>query len=157
MKRGLAISVATAVLATAVLATAVFATEPLAEAVAAPGTSTARAARAETTRFRACFVWPHDEGCTTDIAVAIGWHVKLRATARWHAGKRVQLWQSDPGESGFHRVARLRFDEDGRVTWRWDAPSEVDYCWRWKFRAISGSGELVGVSNRLTAEAAPGD
>lgn len=106
---------------------------------------------------KACFVYPYDEGCTTDLAVAIGWYAKLRAKAPWHAGGRIDLWQSDPGETGFHRVTQLVANDRGRVTWRWDAPSEVQCCWRWKFKAISDDGSVLAVSNRLRAEAAPGD
>lgn len=112
---------------------------------------------AATDEVKACFVWPYDEGCTTDLAVAIGWYAKLRAKAPWHANGSVYLFQSDPGETGFHRVAKLRFNEKGRATWRWDAPSEVQCCWRWKFKAIADDGSVLDVSNRLRAEAAPGD
>ena len=105
----------------------------------------------------ACFVWDYDEGCTTSMAVAIGWYAKLRAKAPWHAGGRVDLYQRDPGETSYHRVAELTFNDKGRATWRWDAPSEVECCWYWKFKARDGDGTVIAVSNRLRAEAAPGD
>lgn len=112
---------------------------------------------AEVERFRACFQYPHDGGCVTVVAVEIGWHVNLSARAEWHAGKRVELWQSDPGETTYELAARLRFDDGGRVLYRWDAPTQMECCWRWVFRAVNGRGDVVGVSNRLRAETAPGD
>ena len=106
---------------------------------------------------KACFVWNYDEGCTTRMSVAIGWYAKLRAKAPWHAGGRVDLYQRDPGETSYHRVAELTFNDKGRATWRWDAPSEVECCWYWKFKARDGDGTVIAVSNRLQADAAPGD
>jgi hypothetical protein len=105
----------------------------------------------------ACFVYPYDEGCTTSLAVAIGWYAKLRAKAPWHAGGRVDLYQRDPDETRYHRVAVLTFNDKGRATWRWDAPSEVQCCWYWKFKARDDDGNVIAVSNRLRADTAPGD
>lgn len=105
----------------------------------------------------ACFVFPYDEGCTKNVAVEIGWYVKLRAKAPWHAGGRVDLYQRDPGETRYHRVAVLTFNDKGRATWRWDAPSEVQCCWYWKFKARDDDGTVIAVSNRLRADASPGD
>lgn len=121
------------------------------------GAAGTQARAAGSDRVRACFQYPHDGGCVTVVAVQIGWHVNLRARADWHAGKRVELWQSDPGETAFELAARLRFDENGRVLWRWDAPTEMECCWRWVFRAVNGRGDVLAVSNRLRAETAPGD
>ena len=44
------------------------------------------------TPFQACFVFPHDSGCTRSITVQAGYHVKLKATADWHSGRRVSLF-----------------------------------------------------------------
>jgi len=106
---------------------------------------------------KACFILPDEPGCVTTISVQIGWHVRLVAKAPWHAGGRVDLWQLDPGETRYHRVAKLRFNEKGRATWLWNAPDEVECCWYWRFKALNGSGEVIAVSNRLRADAAPGD
>jgi len=103
----------------------------------------------------ACFVWNYDEGCTRSMSVAIGWYAKLRAKAPWHAGGRVDLLQRDPDETRYHRVAELTFNDKGRATWRWDAPLEVECCWYWKFKALNGDGNVIAVSNRLRADAAP--
>lgn len=126
--------------------------------LSAVGLASTEVRAAEAERFKACFQYPHDaSGCVTRLSIQIGWHVKLRARAEWHAGKRVELWQSDPGEARYQLAARLRFDENGRVLYRWDAPTEIECCWRWVFRAVNGRGDVIAVSNHLRAETAPGD
>jgi hypothetical protein len=105
------------------------------------------------TPFQACFVYPHDSGCTRNLTVQVGYHVKLKATADWHSGRRVYLFQADPRERRYHLVRRLRFDSRGHAVYRWDAPTHQDCCWRWRFKAIDGHGDIVGRSNRLKADA----
>jgi hypothetical protein len=108
--------------------------------------------------FDACWLLGADVGCIRQsITVSSGSTVKMRATADWHAGGRVQLWRADPGERTYRLEARLRFDDEGRVVYRWTAPVTMDCCWRWEFRAIQGHGNVVGTSNRLRNEVFPID
>ena len=112
-----------------------------------------QAAMAGDRDIQACWPYPYDDGCTTNIAWAIPSDAKLTASASWHDGGKVKLYVRRPHKQNFGFVDLLRFDRRGRLRYTFPLPDDRRRCcWRFEFRAVSwDEARVLGRSNILRA------